>query len=119
MKREEFWLGVCVYLLIVLAGHLGPDFSKIPFLNEKICLFLNPKGSSFGEETNRMVKAKESFINTLAMKAPSDLKGSSRYGQARPQKASSRFRLMLKGNSVQSKSQSPARGPVQPIAFYL
>jgi hypothetical protein len=117
MKREEFWLGVCVYLLIVLAGHFGPDLSKIPFLNEKISLFLSSSAPSSGKKINSVAEPKESLGSIIAMRAPLDLKETSHYAQPRPRKASSRFQL--KGNGTPSKAQHPVRGPVQPIAFYL
>lgn len=117
MKREEFWLGVCVYLLIILAGHLGPNFSKIPFLNQTFSELLRFHGQATEEKLASPMAFKANLGNSLAMKDLENLKRSGGYLPVQSSKFNSR--LTTKGNGSLSSSPRQAHGPISPISFSL
>lgn len=117
MKREEFWLGVCVYLLIVLAGHLGPDFSKIGFLNERIGeLFRHPvQGTK--EKLIAPMALQQKTGNSFASERLIGSKHSSGYLRAQAPKHSSDLKAKVK--RAPYESTLPSHGPLAPISFSL
>jgi hypothetical protein len=114
VKREEFWLGVCVYLLIILAGHLGPEFTKIPFLNQKMAdLFhLSAEG-----KLAPPAAFKVSLGNPVEVTGLKNPKRSGGYLPVQSSKVHSR--LKAKGKGTPALSQGRAQGPVSPISFSL
>ena len=117
MKREEFWLGVCIYLLIILAGHLGPDLSKIPFLNQRMTELFRNQDQARVEKLGAPMTSKANFANSVAMKGQHIPKRSG--GYLAVQSAKFHSRLKTKGHETPSYSPRQAQGPISPISFSL
>jgi hypothetical protein len=117
VKRDEFLLGVCVYLLIILAGHLGPDLSKIPFLDQKLRGFSRTPVQAAEEKLVTPVAIKEIPGNSLSMIGPKNPKRSGGYLSVR----SSKYHSILKpkGNGAPANVSHQAKGPISPISFSL
>ncbi len=113
MKREEFWLGVCVYCVIALVGHLGPDFSKPSFFNEKITDFFHsrvPVAEVKSEISQPTIRSSRFDI----VKGSKGIKG---YVPVRSNKF--RRNLMPSGKVGSDHEPGRFRKPVEPIGFYL
>jgi hypothetical protein len=113
MKSEEFWLGVSIYCVIALVGHLGPDFSKSSFLNKKITDFFHSRVPA--DEVKR-----ETYFPTIRsarvdiVKCSKGIKG---YVPVR----SNKFRRNLMPSGKVGSDHKPERfkKPIEPIVFYL
>ncbi len=117
MKREEFWLGVCIYLLIILLGHMGPDFSKIPVVNEKLTEMFRSPVLTIGEKFSVPMKPHQTAMNTLLVKNAKTGKRTVGYFHAHSPKLQST--LKAKGSGNPYNLRRPAEGPISPISFSL
>ncbi len=117
MKREEFLLGVCVYLLIILVGHLGPDFTKIPIFNEKLSDLFRKHSQVTSEKLALPMPLGQKGGNTWVSRDLKDPKRSG--GYLRTHTSKYHPGLKAKGKIIPYESPLPSSRPIAPISFSL
>ncbi len=116
MKREEFWLGVCVYLLIVIAGHLGPDLSKTAIFNKKIIDLFH---SGIPAEVGKRAPLGYAASPDHSVKLGEEKWSKALLGTRHRNSVKYDLRLKDKGKGVPLTRPRPPREPVEPISFSL